>query len=138
MTERSPTTDRGSRGGRGTRRNTGRGRNNWRASQRPLFYGKIKDLGVFETAGKRAEAGRTQNQFVETLKALKEYAAGHLNTKEGKSTIVELLRNMKPYAPDKPMKPTKGDDGEFDRFKIDNYWAAMNTHRKAAEAFKEG
>jgi hypothetical protein len=138
MTDRAPTAGRGGRGGRGGGRNSGRGRNNRRASQRPLFYGKIKDLGVFEMAGERAEAGRTQNQFVETLKALKEYAAGHLSTKEGKSIIVDLLRNMVPYAPVKPPRPKKDEDGDYDKFETDDYTAAMNTHRKAEEAFKEG
>jgi hypothetical protein len=138
MTENTPTADRGGRGGRGRGRSAGRGRNNRRGSQRPLFHGKIKDLGVFETAGERSDSGRTQNQFVETLKALKEYAAQNLSTKEGKSTIVELLRNMKPYAPVKPTRPTKDKDGDYDKFETDDYWAAMNTHRKAAEAFKEG
>jgi hypothetical protein len=45
---------------------------------------------------------------------------------------VELLRNMKLYAPDKPMRPTKGEDGEYNKLETDDYWAAMNIHRKAA------
>ncbi len=45
---------------------------------------------------------------------------------------------MKPYAPVKPTRPTKDKDGDYDKFETDDYWAAMNTHRKAAEAFKEG
>ena len=64
-----------------------------------------KDLGVFETADERIARGQGQNQFVDTMKTLTSYAARKLDTKEGKTDIRDVLRDMKAFAPEEPVRP---------------------------------
>jgi hypothetical protein len=69
------------------------------------FAGTIKALGVFETYDERVSAGRSQNQFIDTLDTLGTYAAEKLGTKEGKTNIRNLLRDMVPFLQVPPIKP---------------------------------
>jgi hypothetical protein len=89
--------------GRGTGRGAGRG-----TGQSNQFFGLIRSLGVFETADERTRHGRGQNQFIDTLKTLSTHAAQKLNTKEGKTNIRNLIRDLEPFAPTVPVRPPKG------------------------------
>jgi hypothetical protein len=89
-------------------------------------------LGVFETADERARMGRGQNQFVETMKTLTSYAAEKLSTKEGKTNIRNLLRDMVPFDPEKakPVRPSIQADGSYDIFETAHFKTEFNTYEE--------
>jgi hypothetical protein len=113
----------------------GAGRGNRKKKQ---FFGRRKELGVFETADERARTGQGQNQFVETLETLTSYAAIYLPPSEGKANIRNLLRNMTPFIPQKPKKPTKSEEGTYDPIDLLLYAMDSKTYRKEIMAFQEG
>jgi hypothetical protein len=95
-------------------------------------------LGVFETADERARTGQDQNQFDETLKTLISYAAINLPPSEGKANIRNLLRNMTPFIPQKPKRPTKSEEGIYDPIDLLLYTMDLKTYHKEIIAFQEG
>jgi hypothetical protein len=139
MTTAQLTAGRGGRtGGRGRGAGRGTGRGNRHRTQ---FFGKNKELGVFETADERVKSGHGQNQFDDTLKNLSSYAAEKLSTKEGKTSIRDLLRDMTPFVQETPKKPTKikiGLTADYDTFEKAAYLKEVDVQAHQMEAFKQG
>jgi hypothetical protein len=99
-------------------------------------------LGVFETADERVKSGHGQNQFDDTLKTLSSYSAEKLSTKEGKTSIRDLLRDMTPFVQTAPTKPSKiivaGVQGDYDTFEKAAYLKELDTHALLLESFRQG
>jgi hypothetical protein len=123
-------------GGRTTNTRGGQQRNRTTATK---FQGQNKELGVFETADERIFRGRGQNQFVETMKTLQSYAARTLDTKEGKTDIRDVLRDMNAYDPEAPEAPTADETtGRYDEIELDTYRFDVSEYKRNMKAFKEG
>ena len=137
MTTTMTTGQDGQSGGRA--RGSGQGnRTRNRTTNTSKFEGMNKDLGVFETADERIARGRGQNQFVDTMKTLTSYAARKLDTKEGKTDIRDVLRDMKAFAPEEPVRPAPDDLGDYDRLLVDLYRGDLKERKDKVKAFKEG
>jgi hypothetical protein len=106
------------------------------------FAGTNKALGVFETYGERVSAGRSQNQFIDTLDTLGTYAAEKLGTKEGKTNIRNLLRDMVPFLQVPPIKPIQIKVEEvlqsLDVFETTAYFSEVSDQKRKQDAFNQG
>jgi hypothetical protein len=100
-------------------------------------------------ADKQTRHGRGQNQFIDTLKTLSSHAAQKLNTKEGKTNIRNLIRDMTPFAPTAPVRsprgpPTLNEDGdvmELGKYDPHDYQEYSDDKKKfdlVQDAFMEG